>query len=569
MSFIKESEYFSMVESLYKMSVLRIADNGTQSKILYISTKTGIPLLYLWNNGKSQLLTPEDEPVTGLAVLHNTNPWVAFSKNEGRFFSLHVCDYSTQRITQITKNIGRITGLFWVSDDEWIVTGCDNQYYIRVYSRDGSVIPLFTTKKHIVNADYDTKRNVMAAAVGRGPGTTIGLIDLKGDIKWISESDQSEDTNPRLYPEKGYIAYTTDVSGNTEVVVRSIETLQNIARVFVPGNITTMTWVDETTLCVAITKNAQTSLQFLTITNGKWSHPVTNMSVSHLCATKNGPLWIGSTFSQPNCVQTVKNKKVITLLGEDNTGKYISGESHWYTSFDGRKIQGWLLRNSNAKALVVYCRAHPHTALLNAWVPSIQALSQAGYHVFIPNFRGSATFGPEFKTLIKGDLGGGDVKDIAYGANYALNLLKTKEPPSIVGDNYGGYLVMQALITFPDKWAGGIAVAPWVDLFQMYKTADAHDKSLLEYLLGGTPEEKSELYKEKSPITYIELLENPVLVIHLANDPRHPFQPIQTLYDEAGEFDVPVDLEIVKEKLNLSTAVTLSVLHLEYLKTLY
>lgn len=570
MSSTKE-KYSSMVESLYKTpSFLRIAGNGSQSKIVYISTKTGTPSLYLWNNGKSQPLTPENESVTGLAALHDTKPWVVFGKNEGgpQQFSLHVCDYTARCIYQITENIGRITGLFWGSDDEWVVTGCDTQYYVRVYSRD-KVTPLFTTKEHIGAADYDSKRKVVAAAVGRGPGTTLGLIDFIGDITWISESNQSEDTNPCVYPEKGLIAYTTDVSGDTEIVVRSLETLQPITRSFSPGDVTNMTWVDETTLCVAIAKNAQPSLQFLTITNGKWSNPVTNMSVSNLCTTKNGPLWIGSTFSQPNCIQTVKNKKVITLLRADNTDKYISGESHWYTSFDGRKIQGWLLRNTNAKALVVYCRAHPHSALLNTWNPPVQALAQAGYHVFIPNFRGSATFGPEFKTLIKGDLGSGDVKDIAYGANYAANLLRTKEPPSIVGDNYGGYLVMQSLITFPDKWAGGVAVAPWVDLSELYKTADAHDKALLKYLLGGTPEEIPAVYKERSPITYIELLENPVLIIHIANDPRHPFHPIKALYEEAGTFDVPVDLEIIKGKLNIATAITLSVLQLEYLKTLF
>jgi alpha/beta superfamily hydrolase len=555
-----------MVESLYKTpSFLRIASNGAQSTIVYISTKTGTPLLYLWNNGKSQLLTPEDESVTGLAALHDTQPWVVFGKNDNgpQQFSLCVCDYATQCITQITENIGRITGLFWCSDDEWVVTGCDTQYYVRVYSRD-NVTPLFTTKEHIGAADYDSKRKVVAAAVGRGPGTTLGLIDFAGDITWISESDQSEDTNPCVYPEKGLIAYTTDVCGDTEIVVRSLETLQLITRSFSPGDVTTMVWVDETTLCAAIAKNAHTLLRFLTI-NGKWSNPVTT-SVSNLCATKKGPLWINSTFSQPTRVQTLKNKKVVTLLG-DNTDKYIPGESHWYTPFDGRKIQGWLLRTTNAKALVVYCHAHPFSALSNTWIPSIQALAQAGYHVFIPNFRGSATFGPEFKALIKGDLGCGDVKDILYGANYAKTLLKTKKP-AIVGDNYGGYLVMQALIT-SHTWAGGVAVAPWVDLSELYKTADAHDKALLKYLLGGTPEEIPAVYKERSPITYIELLENPVLIIHIANDPRHPFQSIKALYEEAGTFDVPVDLEIIKGKLNIATAVTLSVLQLEYLKTLF
>ena len=557
----KENEYSSMVESLYKTTFLKIASNRTQSTIVYISTKTGTPSLYLWNDGKSQVLTSDNESVTRLAALHETQPWVVFGKNGNGQFSLCVCNYATQCITQVTENSGRITGLFWCSDDEWIVTGCDTQYYVSVYSRD-NVTPLFTTKEYIGAVDYDSKRKVVAAAVGRGPGTSIGLIDFAGDITWISESDQSEDTNPCVYPEKGLIAYTTDVSGDTEIVVRSLETLHSLCRVFSPGE-TTMVWVDETTLCAAIAKNAHTLLRFLTI-NGGWSDPVAT-SVSNLCTTKKGPLWINSTFSQPTRVQTVKNKKVVTLLGH-TTDTYIPGESHWYKTFDGRKIQGWLLRATNAKALVVYCHAHPFTALSNRWAPPVQALAQAGYHVFIPNIRGSATFGPAFKSLIKGELGRGDVKDIVCGANYAATLLKTG-PPALVGDNYGGYLVMQALIT-SHTWAGGVAATPWVDLFELYKTADFHDKPLLKYLLGGTPEEIPSIYKERSPITYIELLENPVLIIHI-NDPKHPFHSIKALYEGAGIFDVPVDLEIIKETPTIETAVTLSVLQIEYLKTLF
>lgn len=586
MNSVEESEYFELVRSLYGMPlVLYVSGNKNRSEFLYIDTRTGVPSLYLWDKGEQQLLTPDDEPVTGFAALHDTKPWVVYAKDESgnEDYALYFFDYSTQKRTQITtETIGRLSGLFWASDDTWIVVGCDRQeYYIRVYARDGSHTLLFTTDQQIMTAAYDGKRQLVAAAVGRGPGTNIGIIDAKGDIlTWISESDTSEDTFPRMYPEKGYIAYTTDVSGDTEIVVRSIETFKEVMRVNVPGDIGflpgegNLVWVDENTIFAAPAEHAQLSPQLLTIADGKWSGPLAHVSVLASICTRDGPVWIGSSFSQPLCIQAYKDGKVTTLVQPDYTGEHISGESHWYTSFDGRKIQGWLLRNRNPEApLVVYCHGGPNYAVLNMWGVGIQEIVLAGYHVFAPNFRGSTTFGREFKNLNIGDIGGGDLQDVLYGAKYAMKVLGVKGTPAIAGGSYGGYLTLQALTTQPDDWVGGVAIVPWVDLVETHELGDAHYKALDIYLLGGTPEEKPELYRERSPSTHLEHLKSPVLIIHGENDPRCPLQPVQKFYERAQELNLPVELEIIKEEghgaSRIINFIKMSVLQLEYLKKLF
>ncbi|MBU7011463.1 MAG: prolyl oligopeptidase family serine peptidase [Theionarchaea archaeon] len=62
---------------------------------------------------------------------------------------------------------------------------------------------------------------------------------------------------------------------------------------------------------------------------------------------------------------------------------------------------------------------------------------------------------------------------------------------------------------------------------------NAHYKALSIYLLGGTPEVKPELHRERSPITHIENLKSPVLIIHSENDPRCPVQPVRKFYEKA------------------------------------
>jgi pimeloyl-ACP methyl ester carboxylesterase len=402
----------------------------------------------------------------------------------------------------------------------------------------------------------------------------------KGEVKtFISESDKSEDTFPRIYSEKGYLAYTTDVSGDTEIVVRSLETSDTITRVKVPGDIYilpgmgNLVWVDENTLFVGVAKDAQVSPQLLTLSSHEWSGPLTDVSVLISSCTKDGPVWIGSSFSLPFCVQALKGKEVVTLIQSEYSGEYVSGESHWYTSFDGRKIQGWLLRNPDPEApLVVSCHGGPNFAVVNMWGICILEIVQAGYHVFAPNFRGSTTFGSEFKMLNVGDIGGGDLKDVLYGAKYAQKVLGIEGNPIIVGGSYGGYLVMQALTTQPDEWAGGVAMVPTVDLVETHELADAHYRALDNYLLGGTPDEKPELYRERSPSTHLENLKSPVLIIHGENDPRCPIQPVKKLYERAQKLNLPVTLEIMKEEghgsKKIPGMILMILLQLEFLKTL-
>ena len=583
---VEESEYLEMVTSLYSIPfTIAISGNVHRPDFLYTDTRTGVPLLYRWDKGESQCITPGNEPVMGRAALHNAKPWIVFAKDVGgtEDYAIYFADYSLNKTTQITKGtIGRLTELFWASDSTWVVIGCDKQeYYVTILSRDGSRKNVFTTDQQITAAAYDDQRRLVAAAVGRGPGTKLAIIDVqKGTVEWVSESDESEDTFPFVYPEKGYLGYTTDVSDKTEIVVRSIETLKGLNRFSVPGDIGLLpgmgnvTWIDDDTIFVGVAKDAQVSPRLLTISDGKWSDPLADISVLLSICTRDGPVWIGSSFSQPLCVQTLKNGKVITLIQPEYTDEYVSGESHWYTSFDGRKIQGWLLRNPNPEALLlISCHGGPNFATLNMWAQGVQELVQAGYHVFAPNFRGSTTFGPEFKMLNVGDIGGGDLLDVLYGAHYAMNILGITEKPAIVGGSYGGYLVLQALTTQPDEWAGGVAIVPWVDLVETHELADAHYRALDIYLLGGTPEEKPELYRDRSPATHIEKLKSPVLIIHGENDPRCPLQPVKKFYEKAKELNLPVELETLKEEghgaVRIPNMIKMVILQLDFLKPLF
>ncbi|MFB6132157.1 MAG: alpha/beta hydrolase family protein, partial [Halanaeroarchaeum sp.] len=57
--------------------------------------------------------------------------------------------------------------------------------------------------------------------------------------------------------------------------------------------------------------------------------------------------------------------------------------------------------------------------------------------------------------------------------------------------------------------------------------------------LGGTPEERPAFYEERSPITYVDEIEVPLLVVQGANDPRVPESETQQIVDSLEERSVP------------------------------
>jgi dipeptidyl aminopeptidase/acylaminoacyl peptidase len=342
---------------------------------------------------------------------------------------------------------------------------------------------------------------------------------------------------------------------------------------FIPG-IGNITWIDDNTVFVGVARKAHLSPWLLTLSDGRWTGPLNDRSVIFTTSTSDGPVWVGSSFSSPPCIYALRDGTVVTLVEQDHSDEYYAGESHWYTSFDGRKIQGWLLRNETPEApLVVFCRGGSDAAVLSMWGTGIQEIVKAGYHVFAPNIRGSTTFGAEFENLKCGDVGGGDLQDVLYGARYAAHLLGTKRKPALVGGSYGGYLVLQALTVVPDEWAGGVAIVPIVDFVELYEQADPSYKTFIAHQFDGTLEEKPELYKDRSPITHIETLKSPVLVIAGENSQWCPPGIARKLCEKAQNMNLPVFLEVLEGENHgpsrVSHAIKTAVLELEFLEALF
>ncbi len=105
----------------------------------------------------------------------------------------------------------------------------------------------------------------------------------------------------------------------------------------------------------------------------------------------------------------------------------------------------------------------------------------------------------------------------------------------VAGASWGGYLTLLALGTQPQRWAAGVAGVPVADYVTAYADEMEPLRAFDRALFGGSPSEVPEVYEKCSPITYVDNVRAPVLVLAGDNDPRCPIRQIENYLDRLAQ----------------------------------
>ncbi len=154
-------------------------------------------------------------------------------------------------------------------------------------------------------------------------------------------------------------------------------------------------------------------------------------------------------------------------------------------------------------------------------------LTQLGYVVFEVEYRGSAGLGRDFRTDVSMHLGGKDLQDELDGLDY-LNSLGYIDPSrvGIYGGSYGGFMALMGLM-LSDKYACGAALRAVTSWENYYRHNQWYTGARL-----GKPEDNAEAYKKSSPISFVDSLKKPLLILHGMADDNVFFQDAAQLIDK-------------------------------------
>jgi len=256
---------------------------------------------------------------------------------------------------------------------------------------------------------------------------------------------------------------------------------------------------------------------------------------------KNGTIVYTHTRPEyPSELAVIKDKKsskLITNLNEDLLSRKVLGKTEevWYTSsFDGRKIQGWLVKppfyDSRKKyPLLVENHGGPILNYGDRFTSEIQLYAAGGYVVFYPNPRGSTSYGEEFANLLYNNYPGQDYNDVMDGVDYLVKKGIVDNNKLFVTGGSAGGIMTAWMIGKNKRFKAAVVVKPVMNWISKTLVADNYF-GYANSRYPGQPWENFETYWKFSPLSLVGNISTPTMVMVGMNDLRTPPSEAKQLY---------------------------------------
>jgi dipeptidyl aminopeptidase/acylaminoacyl peptidase len=377
---------------------------------------------------------------------------------------------------------------------------------------------------------------------GKGMATKVATTQIKLNAQ-----------HPAWSPDSKFLAFSGENGEWHDIGLFNVET-REITWVNVSvGDDTQPTW-SRSGECVGWihAKGADTSFQFKTgngvvhekkVGNGVHHHPqFTADSIVILYEDTSHPCDLWKINLEDDSIQQLTN----SLPYELRNAEFILPEEVFYTSKDGTQVPALLYRAKDSTRAVVDIHGGPNWLYQFLWQPMISHMVSRGWTVLAPNYRGSTGYGKKWQNASRYDMGGVDTDDCAAGAKYLIeNGLANKI--AVTGRSHGGYLTMTCMTMYPELWAAGSAVVPFLNWLKSHKNS-REDLQHWNIENMGDPEDNRELWIARSPYFFLDKVNAPVQLICGGNDPRCPASESMDAHDKLVELDKEVELLIYKDE---------------------
>jgi dipeptidyl aminopeptidase/acylaminoacyl peptidase len=291
---------------------------------------------------------------------------------------------------------------------------------------------------------------------------------------------------------------------------------------------------DGNSLIVITAREGKANLLQFDVASGKPTEITKgNQAVEHFRATNDGskfvvlistPTNIGDLFvvdrSGKQLAQITRiNDKLFSQLN------ISPPEEIWYNSFDGKRIQAWVQKppdfdSSKKYPLILDIHGGPHTAYGFVFDHEFQWMAAKGYVVLYPNPRGSTSYGQEFGNIIQYNYPGDDFRDLMSGVDEVIKRGYIDTTKLGVTGGSGGGLLTNWVIGHTDRFAAAVAqrdIASWAAWWY------SADFTLFQpSWFKGAPFQDPEDFVKRSPITYIQNVKTPLMLILGEADYRTP-----------------------------------------------
>jgi dipeptidyl aminopeptidase/acylaminoacyl peptidase len=163
--------------------------------------------------------------------------------------------------------------------------------------------------------------------------------------------------------------------------------------------------------------------------------------------------------------------------------------------------------------------------------PEVQLLANRGYAVLQVNYRGSTGYGKSFTHAAEGEFGRKMHDDLVDAVAWAVGEgIADPARVAIYGGSYGGYAALCGVTLTPDLFAAAVSYVGPSSLVTLIRSFPAYWRPFLQgtwFRYVGDPGTEEEPDDEvvadllsRSPLSYVDRITTPLMVVQGANDPR-------------------------------------------------
>jgi dipeptidyl aminopeptidase/acylaminoacyl peptidase len=412
------------------------------------------------------------------------------------------------------------------------------------WSPDGSRI-YFTTDRVVEPYYYPPNSDVYAVPAGGGPIQSV--IDIDGPIDGVVPSPDGKSfafagfLNPpkvRSYDQTDLFVYSTgqpkNLAARYDFSVGSGPGGDQAAPRGGGGSSPLIWTADGRGVIVTTGVRGASNLVRFDVASGR-AEPLTtgNLDVMAYSATPDASVF-ALTISDPTHIGDVyafrPATKQLTQLTHINDSLFSrldlpEPEEIRYRSFDGRTVEGWILKPpgftpGQKYPMILEIHGGPHTAYGYTFFHEFQWMAAKGYVVLYTNPRGSTSYGQEFANIIQYHYPGDDYKDLMVAVDTLVRRGYVDTKHMGVTGGSGGGLLTNWTVTQTDRFAAAVSQRSVADWIGFWYSADF--TLFTPSWFRSTPFEDPQEFLDRSPTRYAAQIHTPLMLIDGMEDLRTP-----------------------------------------------
>jgi len=210
-------------------------------------------------------------------------------------------------------------------------------------------------------------------------------------------------------------------------------------------------------------------------------------------------------------------------------------EEIWYkSSYDGRRIQGWITKPANFDPsrkypMILEIHGGPFANYGDRFAADYQLYASQGFVVLATNPRGSTSYGEEFGNLIHHAYPGRDYDDLMSAVDAAIGSGGIDGDRLFVTGGSGGGVLTAWIVGRTPRFRAAAVQKPVINWESFVLTADALP-FFARYWMGKMPWEDPESYRRRSPLSFVGNVTTPTMMVTGEEDWRTPSSEAEQFY---------------------------------------